>query len=110
MLDLVLAGEINPEHIVDILTKLCTNSSPNFKLLSPRVIQSLFNELTTHVLKNYVSKENWLRQCYSIQNGSFQNLEAMESVPMSKFAAMCQIHQQAIEQITPDSSTVPEVQ
>lgn len=112
MLDLVMRGSENnvrSGYVLDILSTLCTNSNANFNKLPPRIIRVLYNELTTHILKNYIPKENWLRQCYSIQNGSFQNLESMEMVPMSKFVAMCQIHQEAIDQIN-NSTTVPEIQ
>lgn len=109
MLDLVMKGSENnvrSGYVLDILSTLCTNSNANFNKLPPRIIRVLYNELTTHILKNYIPKENWLRQCYSIQNGSFQNLESMEMVPMSKFVAMCQIHQEAIDQIN-NSTTAP---
>lgn len=102
MLDLVMgeSGEnVNPDHVLDILHLLCTNKNPQFKKFPPRIIRTLYTELTTHILKNYIPKENWLRQCYSVQNGSFQGVEVMEMVPMSKFVAMCQIHQEAIDQI-----------
>ena len=114
MLDLVMRESeqnVRSGHVLDILTSLCTNKGADFGKLPPRVVRALYTELTTHILKNYIPKENWLRQCYSIQNGSFQNLESMESVPMSKFVAMCQIHQEAIDQIknptiTPSGSEV----
>lgn len=110
MLDLVMKeseNNVRSGYVLDILSTLCTNSDANFNKLTPRAVQALYSELTTHILKNYIPKENWLRQCYSIQNGSFQNLESMEEVPMSKFVAMCQIHQEAIDQIN-NSTPIPD--
>lgn len=91
---------IGSDYVVDILSKLCTSPiHANFRQLPPRIVRVLYEEVSSNILKNYIPKENWLRQCYSIQNGSFGNLAAMEQVPLSKFTAMCLIHQEAIDQI-----------
>lgn len=90
---------IRSGRVVEILSRLCTTPARNFRSLTPRVIRILYNEVSTHILKNYIPKESWLRQCYSIQNGSFQNLLDMEKVPMSKFMALCIIHKEAIDQM-----------
>lgn len=114
LLDLILSKDsdrVESSHVIDILSLLCTNSGANFYRFTPKIIGKLYEEVTTHILKNYISKENWLRQCFSIQNGSFQNLDAMEHVPMSKFVAMCQIHKEAIDQLnTPAAVNSSEVQ
>jgi hypothetical protein len=52
-----------------------------------------------NILKSYMSKEAWLKNCYAIQNGSFQGVKEMEFVPMSKFTAMCMIHKEAMDQM-----------
>lgn len=76
--------------------------------LTPRTIEKLYESASKNILCNFMSKENWLRSCYAIQNGSFQNLEAMEQVPMSKFAAMCSVHKQAMDQIKNNNdNTIP---
>lgn len=83
--------------------------SPKFRLssLTPKVIKILYGCVSKNILCNYVNKETWLRQCYSIQNGSFQNVLDMEKVPMSKFIAMCTIHKEAMDQLnTPPVASV----
>lgn len=108
-LDFMLKGEdptITNKQVVELLGHLCTREL-DFNCLIPRAIKSLYLEVQKNVLCNYVSKEIWLRQCYSIQNGSFQNLADMELVPMSKFVAMCTIHQQAMDQIENPNSVDP---
>ena len=108
-LDFILKGEdptITNKQVIGLLGHLCTREL-DFNRLIPRAIKSLYLEVQKNVLCNYVSKEIWLRQCYSIQNGSFQNLADMELVPMSKFVAMCTIHQQAMAQIENPNSVDP---
>jgi hypothetical protein len=98
---------VNPESVIKILDRLKISPVPaSVMKLTPRAIQSLYEALSEHVLCNYVNKETWLKQCYSIQNGSFQNVSEMEKVPMSKFAAMCLIHKEAIDQM---NNTNPDV-
>lgn len=101
-LDSLLGGEgknLTSGQVIKLLSTLSVDSTVNFGSLVPRAIRSLYAELSKHVLCNYMDKETWLKQCYSIQNGSFQNLSAMESVPMSKFAAMCLIHKEAMDNV-----------
>ncbi len=90
---------ISNERIFEILGHLSTPRRLNFERIVPRAVRSLFAEVHSHILCNYMSKEIWLRQCYSIQNGSFQNISEMERVPMSKFVAMCMIHKEAMDNI-----------
>lgn len=89
---------ISGSDITLILEHLCTRTLRAAKL-TPRTIRSLYHALREHILCNYMSKETWLKQCYSIQNGSFQGVSAMETVPMSKFTAMCMIHKEAMDQM-----------
>jgi len=89
---------ITGSDISAILEHLCIRPLRAAKL-TPRTIRSLYHALREHILCNYMSKETWLKQCYSIQNGSFQGVSAMETVPMSKFTAMCMIHKEAMDQI-----------
>lgn len=83
------------EGIIAILNLLNTQEF-DFICLPRRIIFKIFSVIKEHILCNYVSKTNWLKICYGIQNGSFCNVSAMESVPMSKFMAMYQIHKEAI--------------
>lgn len=89
---------ISGSDISAILEHLCTRPLRAAKL-TPKTIRSLYHSLREHILCNYMSKETWLKQCYSIQNGSFQGVREMETVPMSKFTAMCMIHKEAMDQI-----------
>lgn len=99
---------ISGKQVTEILSYLCTNESVNFSRFLPRSIKSLYAEVREHILCNYMSKEIWLRQCYSVQNGSFENLIDMESVPMSKFVVLCKIHKDAMDQIgNNDAGTTP---
>jgi hypothetical protein len=70
-----------------------------FQSLPQRIIAGIFDRIREHILCNYMTKMTWLGACYGIQNGSFVNVLDMEEVPMTKFMAMTQIHQQAIESI-----------
>jgi hypothetical protein len=101
--DMIFTGDeeevISGQQVTEILSYLCTNKSITFSHFLPRAIKSLYSEVRQHILYNYMSKEIWLRQCYSVQNGSFENLIAMESVPMSKFVVLCKIHKDAMDQI-----------
>lgn len=90
--------ELNLDQVVEILSALCTKKI-NFKSLPQRIIVQIFHHVKEHLLCNYMSKYDWLRRCYAIQNGSFLGVSTMEEVPMSKFVAMVQIHQDAIEAI-----------
>lgn len=87
--------EVDSDGIISILSKLCTKKI-DFRNLVPRDIAKVFEIVKENILCNYVSKHDWLSRCYGIQNGSFSGLSAMEEVPMSKFMAMVQIHQQAL--------------
>ena len=107
-LDSVLKGgddeepkEIKFDQVVDILSRLCIREI-DFKDLTQRTIVRIFDHIKEQLLCNYMSKYDWLRQCYAIQNGSFAGLPTMEEVPMSKFVAMVQIHQDAVEAIKKD--------
>jgi hypothetical protein len=101
---IVVDSAIKPESIVDILDYLLVSPSIQINSLTPRIIRQVFTLVHTNILKNYMNKEDWLRQCYSIQNGSFQNLTGMEKVPMSKFTAMCLIHKEAMDSIKNDTT------
>ena len=92
------AGELELDHIVSILSALCVKNV-DFKSLPRRVILEIFDKVREHILCNYIPKYDWLRQCYSVQNGSFAKVSAMEEVPMSKFIAMVQIHNAAVEAV-----------
>lgn len=107
-LDSVLGTEkdtVSSSEVMQVLEYLCV-SPTEFRAgkLTPRVVRELYHKVSENILCNYISKDIWLRQCYSIQNGSFQGLEAMERVPMSKFTAMCLIHKEAMDQIKKPTS------
>jgi hypothetical protein len=78
-----------------------------FKLsaLTKRTIIGIFETLKEEILSNYISKIQWLKYCYGIQNASFINLAHMETVPMSKFVVMVKIHEEAVDQIKGDLNT-----
>lgn len=85
--------------VIDLLDMLCITEKVRFGKFTPAIIRALYTSVSDNILTSYMRKEDWLRQCYSIQNGSFQNLAYMEVVPMSKFVAMCSIHKEAMDQI-----------
>lgn len=86
------------DDVISVLTALSVRDF-DFKKLTQRTLSQLFEAIREHILCNYMAKYEWLGQCYSIQNGSFSGLSAMEEVPMTKFIAMIQIHKEAIESI-----------
>jgi len=92
---------LSMDGIIAILNLLNTQKF-DFIYLPRRIIFKIFSIIKEHILCNYVSKANWLKICYGIQNGSFCNVLAMESVPMSKFMAMHQIHKEAIDNMNKD--------
>lgn len=92
---------LNSSQASELLEYLSLNKGFRASALTPRILRQVYPPVFENILSHYTTKENWLKQCYSIQNGSFQNLESMESVPMSKFIAMCVIHQNAMNSINP---------
>ena len=111
--DTLLGGDNNiltGKNVISILDLLCTDDHVIFGRLTPDCIKSLYEQLQENILCNYMSKEVWLKNCYAIQNGSFQNISSMEEVPMSKYVAMCTIHQEAMDQLNnekPDNGFTP---
>ncbi len=91
---------LSADSLVKVLNLLKVSESPTrISQLTPRAIRALYKAISNTILVNYLDKESWLRQCYSIQNGSFQNVSEMEKIPLSKFAAMCLIHKEAMDQM-----------
>ena len=108
-LDSILEGDnptLTSKDVIKLLGKLSLQPEFNFGKLVPNTIRSLYLAVQEHILKSYMSKEAWLKNCYAIQNGSFQNISFMESVPMSKFVAMCQIHKEAMDQMDKNAKGV----
>lgn len=93
---------LNSGKIIEVLQRLLVSPTIRIESLTPRAIRAVFLSVSENIIKNYMPKEDWLRQCYSIQNGSFQNIAQMEEVPMSKFTAMCVIHKEAMELMNND--------
>lgn len=89
---------ISFDGLIQILNYLSVNKL-NFSLLPQSISIQIFNLLNEHILCNLMPKYDWLRKCFVMQNGSFANLLEMEKVPMTKFVAMMQVHQDAIEAI-----------
>lgn len=109
-LDTILSEEsktLNSDQVIEILESICVTTGAKFSRLTPRALRSVYNQVSEHILFNYIPKELWLRQCYAIQNGSFQNLAEMEKVPMSKFIGMCSIHKEAMDQINNPTTPSP---
>ncbi len=101
-LDTLLAGDeptLTSRDVIGMLGRLSVLPGLNFGCLVPSAIRSLYLSVQEHILKSYMPKEAWLRNCYAVQNGSFANIADMERVPMSKFVAMCQIHKEAMDQM-----------
>lgn len=101
-LDTLLAGDeptLTSRDVIGLLGRLSIPTGLNFGRLVPSAIRSLYLTVQEHILKSYIPKEAWLRNCYAIQNGSFANISDMERVSMSKFVAMCQIHKEAMDQM-----------
>lgn len=90
---------ITSTDAIEILSYLSTRADLNFNRFTPATIRALYQSISENILCSYMTKETWLRQCYAVQNGSFQNIDAMESVPLSKFVAMCHIHKEAMDQM-----------
>lgn len=95
---------LSSNDVIGLLQHLSVPSRDDFSRLIPNAIRALYREVQAHILKNYMPKEIWLRQCYAVQNGSFGNVAIMESVPMSKFVAMCQIHKEAMDEMNPNKT------
>ena len=89
---------ITLDDVVQILD-LLSIKKVRFQSLPQSIISAIFDRVKEHILCNYMPKITWLGACYGIQNGSFVNVLDMERVPMTKFMAMTQIHQQAIDSI-----------
>ena len=91
---------ISFEDVCCILDTLLVEPS-GFKIhsLTKPVINEVFTLVRDNILCNYLPKVIWLKNCYGIQNSSFTNLEQMESVPMSKFVVMVEIHREALDKV-----------
>lgn len=100
---------IPSDSIISVLQKLLVSPEIKIESLTPRAIKVLFNSVSENILKSYMGKEDWLKQCYSIQNGSFQNVLDMEKVPMSKFTAMCLIHKEAMDSLGNDTKPADQI-
>jgi hypothetical protein len=100
---------ISSDSIISVLQTLLVSPEIKIESLTPRAIKVLFNSVSENILKSYMAKEDWLKQCYSIQNGSFQNVLAMEKVPMSKFTAMCLIHKEAMDSLSNDTKPADQI-
>jgi hypothetical protein len=70
------------------------------KLTKPTIYE-VFVLVRENILCNYLPKVIWLKYCYGMQNSSFANLKQMESVPMSKFVVMAEIHAEIVSNISP---------
>jgi hypothetical protein len=86
------------EGVVNILNLLCVDNI-DFIYLPRRITLGIFDLVRDEILCNFMPKYEWLRSCYAIQNGSFANVSNMEEVPMTKFVAMLQVHEEAIKSI-----------
>lgn len=87
------------EGVINILSLLCVDNV-NFIYLPRRITLGIFNLVRDEILCNFMPKYEWLKNCYAIQNGSFANISNMEEVPMTKFVAMLQIHEETIKSIS----------
>lgn len=91
-------SELSFDQVVELLSTLCTRDL-DFRSLTQRTIMQIFDIVKEHILCNYMTKIDWLRRCYGVQNGSFAGVSDMEQIPLSKFTVMSQIHLEAIENI-----------
>lgn len=57
-----------------------------------RVIEGIFSILRDEILINISPKYAWLQNAYIICDGSFAGITELEKIPLTKFAAMMQIH------------------
>jgi hypothetical protein len=89
-------SELSFDQVVELLSTLCTRDL-DFRSLTQRTIMQIFDIVKEHILCNYMTKIDWLRRCYGVQNGSFAGVSDMEQIPLSKFTVMSQIHLEAIE-------------
>lgn len=88
------------DDVCDILKYLVVFPNEfDINKLTRNTISNVFEIVRENIISNYMPKVIWLKYCYGIQNASFVNLNHMESVPMSKFSVMVEIHKEAIEQI-----------
>lgn len=91
---------LDQQQALDILSLLRVHPKGyNLSLLTNRNIERVFSIVREEILVNYIPKVSWLKHCYGIQDGSFVNLKSMEEVPMSKFSAMVEIHQEALKNL-----------
>jgi hypothetical protein len=97
------------DDVCEILSLLLVKPKLKIGSLTRGIIGEIFDIVRDNILCNYVPKVVWLKYCYGMQNSSFSNLEQMESVPMSKFLAMAEIHKEAVDSISSNNPDVPEI-
>lgn len=91
---------ISFDDVCTILNTLLVEPSGfSVQRLTKPLINEVFTLVRDNILCNYLPKIIWLKNCYGIQNSSFANLEQMESVPMSKFIVMMEIHKEALDKV-----------
>lgn len=100
---------ISFSDIREILSLLLVEPDISIGSLTRKTIGDIFDIVRDNILCNYVPKVIWLKYCYGMQNSSFANLEQMESVPMSKFLVMAEIHKEAVDSISNNNPDVPEI-
>jgi hypothetical protein len=84
---------------VELLQKLLVNGScPTTWAIS--YVHSAFLIIFKEILEHeFITKQEWLRLLYAMQNQSFVGIAEMEKQPMNKFLAMRDVHIQAIQAI-----------
>lgn len=61
----------------------------------------IFTEVIQH---EFMTKPQWLKSLYSIQNQSFAGMTDMELQPMNKFKVMIDLHNEAMNKIKPPTN------
>jgi hypothetical protein len=87
---------------INLLNYLSTQNI-DVSFLPKKTIFVIFSIVQEQVLCNYMSKFTWLKLCYVMQNRSFVNVSDMETVPLSKFVAMYEIHKEIVETLNSDT-------
>jgi hypothetical protein len=91
------------------MISLLRTDGPPSETWSLSAISKVFSVIFEEIIKEeFITKEEWLRVLYAIQNQSFVGIEDMEKQPMNKFLVMSEVHSQAMKKILADAGKAPE--
>ena len=83
--------------VLEFLTHFCVSNSDILLEMAPYHLVNIFQIFMEKVLRGLPSREAWMNNVYYLNGGSFCNLSAYESIPMTEILEMINIHKARID-------------